>query len=129
VSGDEITLTIPRQEGFDRVAHLVVGGIAVRLNLTFENLDDLEVALDALLERARNEGDVTVTVQIRDETIHALIGPFTAEVHRELEGDAREGFGLRRVLDTVVDGVEVTKREDGHWVGLTKRVHRAKTVS
>ena len=35
------------------VAHLVLGGLAVRLDLTIENLEDLQLALDALL------GDVT----------------------------------------------------------------------
>ena len=35
MSGDEISLTLPADEEFRRVAHLVVGGLAVRLDLTF----------------------------------------------------------------------------------------------
>jgi len=52
VSGDEICLTLPADEAFHGVAHLVLGGLAVRLDLTYENLQDLELALDALLERS-----------------------------------------------------------------------------
>ncbi len=48
---DEITLTLPRAPEFQRVAHLVLGGLAVRLNLTVEHLEDLQLALDAVLDR------------------------------------------------------------------------------
>ena len=48
---DEITLTVPRSPGFDGVAHLVLGGLAVRLNLTVESLEDLQLALDAVFDR------------------------------------------------------------------------------
>ena len=56
MKGDQITLTIPREQPFHEVAHLVLGGVAARLNLTFESLDDLETALDAVLERAALTG-------------------------------------------------------------------------
>jgi hypothetical protein len=125
MSGDEITLTIPREQPFHRVAHLVVGGVAVRLNLTFENLDDLELALDALLERAKDEGEVTVAVRVEAGTLHTAIGPFTDEVRAELAREAGEGVGLRRVLETVVDRVEVVERDGSNWVELTKDVRRA----
>ena len=46
---DEITLVFPAQEDFHPVAHLVVGGLAARLELTYEQLEDLQVAVDALL--------------------------------------------------------------------------------
>ena len=121
---DQITLTIPREQRFHRVAHLVVGGVAVRLNLTFENLDDLEVALESLLERAHSNGDVTVTVTVSDHSIRTLVGPFEEKIRSELESAHAAGIGLRRVLDTVVDHVELSGREDGQWVELTKNVTR-----
>jgi len=42
---DEIALTLPADEAFSGVAHLVLGGLAVRLGLTVEILEDLELAL------------------------------------------------------------------------------------
>jgi len=54
---DEITLVVPAQEDFRPIVHLVVGGLAVRLDLTMDALEDLQVALDALLARRDDEGD------------------------------------------------------------------------
>ena len=39
MSGDEICLTLPADEAFHGVAHLVLGGLAVRLDLTYEDLE------------------------------------------------------------------------------------------
>ena len=65
MSGDEISLTLPADDAFHSVAHLVLGGLAVRLDLTFENLEDLELAIDALLERSTDGREVTLLVRVR----------------------------------------------------------------
>jgi hypothetical protein len=123
---DEISLTLPRSRPFYRVAHLVVGGLAVRLDLTFEHLEDIQLALAGLLDRPGADGDVTVTVRVEGETIRASVGPFADESLRgELESDAGDELGLRRLLDTVVDRVEVGEGEGGQWVELTKTVRVA----
>jgi hypothetical protein len=120
MTGDEIVLTIPREESFHEVAHLVLGGVAARLDLSFESLDDLETALDAVLERAKEDGELTVKLQLADGAIHALVGPFAGDrLRAELEREPGEDVGLRRILDTVVDRYELHK--DG-WLELTKRV-------
>lgn len=122
MSGDVITLTLPPEREFQRVAHLVLGGLAVRLNLTLEALEDLQLALDGLLESGSPEHDVTVSLSVLDDAIEASVGPFAGQkVRRELEADA-DGMGLRRVLDTVVDRVEVSERGGSDWVRLTKRI-------
>ena len=68
---DEIVLTLPEHDEFRNVAHLVVGGLAVRLNLTFENLEDVQVALEGLLARAA--GEVTVAVRLDDGGLAARV--------------------------------------------------------
>jgi hypothetical protein len=123
MTGDEITLTIPREEPFHEVAHLVLGGVAARLNLSFESIDDLETALDAVLERAAENGDVTVQLRLDENAIVARVGPFAADrLRSELEHDSADEVTLRRVLDTVVDGYELDG--DG-WLELRKDVERA----
>ena len=117
---DEITLTLPRAPEFQRVAHLVLGGLAVRLNLTVENLEDLELALDAVLDRMDpTTGEVTVQMSLRDGELETRIGPLRQalldEIEREAHGDE---LGVRRVLDSTVDDVHV----EGEWVRLTKKV-------
>ena len=116
---DEITLTLPREPNFHRVAHLVLGGVAARLNLTFEHIDDLETALDAVLEQAARDGEVTLKLRIDEDAICASVGPLPVDaVRAELERDG-EGVTLRRLLDTVVDGYEL---DDDGWLELRKQV-------
>ena len=121
---DEITLTLPRHRPFYGIAHLVVGGLAVRLDLTLEHLEDLQLALAGLLERPDGDGEITVTVSVEGDTIRALVGPFDGEQLRKELGREGEGeeVSLGRVLGTVVDHVEVGEGEGGHWIALTKTV-------
>jgi len=119
VPADEITLTFPREREFHRVAHLVLGGLAVRLNLTIENLEDLELALDSILDRTDpSAGEVTVRMRVADSELQTLVGPLTTALLDEIERDAGGELDLRRVLETTVDDVHV----DGDWVRLTKKV-------
>jgi hypothetical protein len=119
---DEITLTLPRQRPFVRIAHLVLGGLAVRLDLTFENLEDLQIALAGLLDRPDGDGFVTLSVRVEGGTLHASVGPFDEALRAELEREPEDGVGLRRVLETVVDDVDLGTRDSGVWVELTKAV-------
>jgi anti-sigma regulatory factor (Ser/Thr protein kinase) len=118
---DEITLTVPRDRSFYGVAHLVLGGLAVRLNLTLENLEDLQVALTGLLERVDASNVVTMRVRVLDQGLEAELGPFDGKgLLTDLERDQEQELGLRRILETVVDDVSVDNREDGAWVVVRK---------
>ena len=119
---DEITLTIPRDRALYSVAHLVLGGLGIRLNLTIEHLEDLQLALDAVLERVSEVEHVTIAVSVTEGKIETAIGPMRDGVRDELEATDGEDVGLRRILDTLVDDVELTSRDGGDWVKLTKAV-------
>ena len=121
MSVDEISLTLPADEAFHGVAHLVLGGLAVRLDLTFEHLEDLELALDALLERTASGEDVTVRVRILDHELKTFVGPFES-VRTELTDGGNDMLNLGRILGTVCDHVEVTDQGGSQWVELTKHV-------
>jgi anti-sigma regulatory factor (Ser/Thr protein kinase) len=116
---DEITLTIPRDPEFHRVAHLVLGGLAVRLDLTIENLEDLEIALDSILARTDPPaGEITIRMSLGDGELEAVIGPLTPKLLEEIARQPDGGLGLRRVLDSTVEDVRI----DGDYVRLTKKV-------
>ena len=120
---DEITLTLPRAKPFYRIAQLVLGGLAVRLDLTFEHLEDLQLALDGILDRPDEHGEVTVRVRVEGDVIRTEVGPFERErLERHLDRVGRENLSLRRLLETVTDGIDVAEREGGHWIELTKAV-------
>jgi hypothetical protein len=123
LSGDEISLTLPADEAFHRVAHLVLGGLAARLDLTIENLEDLELALDSLLERPTTEPDVTLRVHVLDDVVRTTVGPF-APIRGELERGGADALNLSRILRAVCDSVEISNRDGSEWVELTKSLKR-----
>lgn len=119
---DQITLTIPRAPDFQRVAHLVLGGLAVRMNLTIENLEDLQIALDALLDGGADDGadgdQVTVRMSLQDHALETVVGPLSSRMIDGLARDTGDDLSLRRVLESTVDDVQV----EGDSVRLIKRV-------
>lgn len=121
MTGDEIRLVIPAEEEFRPIAHLVAGGLALRHDVTYDDLEDLQVAIEALLTLRDDEGDLAVVLSADDGLMRAAVGPFDAGVIGGEEGEA-QGLDLRRVLETVCDTHEVEQRDDGSWVELTKRV-------
>jgi anti-sigma regulatory factor (Ser/Thr protein kinase) len=127
MSTDEIALTLPADEAFHGVAHLVLGGLAVRLDLTMEVLEELELAIDALLERCARDGEdeVQVRLVVGDDHLRATVGPFPASMRTELETETVDTLDLRRILRAVSDDVDVSERDGGTWVELTKQIERA----
>jgi hypothetical protein len=124
VTAADIRLKIPHEKPYHGIARLVVGGLAARLDLSYEHLDDLQLALGTVLE---NEGysqsaEVTVELRVREGGVEMAIGPLHAtEVRTDLEknGDA---VSLSRLLSTVVERVELEQRADGGWLHLEKRI-------
>jgi anti-sigma regulatory factor (Ser/Thr protein kinase) len=116
---DEIRLVVPAQEDFRQITHLVVGGLGARLDLTYEDLDDLQTALDALLGCRDDDGEIEVIVEVGDRAIRSTVGPFDEPQLDDLDADSAS-LGLRRVLETVADGFEVERRDGSSWVVLTK---------
>ncbi len=117
---DEVRLTLPAEEDFRPIAHLVVGGFGVRVDLTFADLDDLQVAVEALLGCRDDEGDIVITINAGEGAVRASVGPFAAGALDSLERDDAP-LGLRRVLETVCDSYEIEERDGGSWVELSKR--------
>jgi hypothetical protein len=117
---DEITLTLPREPDFQSVAHLVLGGLAARLNLTLENLENLQLALTALIGRPGTAvtEPVTVRMTIRDDALEIVVGPLDGKVLDAVDRGVDDELGIRRVLESTVDDIHI----DGHTVRLTKQV-------
>jgi anti-sigma regulatory factor (Ser/Thr protein kinase) len=116
---DEIQLTLPAQEDFHHIAHLVVGGLAARHELTFEQLEDIQLAVEALLGCRDDTGEISVRVTVVPGSVSATIGPFPEHALAALAHDDAT-LGLRRVLETVADDFDVAERDGGAWVQLTK---------
>ncbi len=119
---EEIQLVIPAEEDFRPIAHLVTGGLATRLDVTYDDLDDLQVGMEALLALRDDAGELVVSLAADDGVLRASLGPFPPETVHAADSDG--GLDLRRVLETVCDTHEVEERDEGAWVELTKRIAR-----
>jgi anti-sigma regulatory factor (Ser/Thr protein kinase) len=131
VEGPEIVaLTLPCEERFIVVARMVVGGLAARLDLSYEHLDDLQLAAEAVLAEsgcAAGE-EITIELTVGERHIGMAIGPVNHEAMRlaldggRPEDDRVELLGLGTLLQAVVDDVGFQERLDGAWIVLGKRV-------
>jgi hypothetical protein len=127
---DEIVLTLPRERRFYDVAHLVVGGLAARLDLTVDNLADLQLALAGLLPRGEADDDITVALRLAGETLSGRVGPFDAEpLRRELEREGGDGYGTHHVLETVFDSYRLDVQDGAAWVEFTMGISRGEPES
>jgi hypothetical protein len=117
---DEIRLVIPAEEDFRPIAHLVTGGLAMRLDVTYDDLDDLQVGIEALLTLRDDADELVLSLSAGDGVLHASVGPFAPEA---VQGaDVGGGLDLHRVLETVCDTHEVEERGGEAWVELSKRI-------
>ena len=126
---DRIALQTPIERGWEPVFRLVLGGIADRLDLGFEDLDDIQLALEQLMAEAGAQESVEIAFEVLPSGIRARIGPLRERAIADaLQGpEPKPGeLTLRRILETVVDsfGVEIVDG-DAITVILNKRVQRA----
>jgi hypothetical protein len=106
---DRIVLTMPTDARIRSVATLVVGGVGSRLDLPFEQTDDLQLALLSALE-ATDSGEVTFEVDTDSDGLALAIGP--------LRAGTGEDTALLRVLSRLVDDVEPHTRDGAEWLSL-----------
>lgn len=124
-NADSITLSIPHARAYHGVARLVVGGLAARLALSYEHLQDLQLALESVLEREGYVpgGEVVVRLVVAPDSVVMEIGPIdAAKLRLDLGHDADDEVSLSRLLSTLVEEVSLEERDDGDRLRLEKRV-------
>jgi hypothetical protein len=122
---ERIDLEAPLSGDFHAVVRLIIGGIAERVDFAFEEIDDLQLAVERLLAEAGTVGSVRLSFEVGANGIRTRVGPLSevkvAEALRD--GDAAPGeLTLRRILQTVVDSFGVDESEDGRIVVRLEKV-------
>jgi len=120
-SAERITLTIPGEPRFIGIARLFVGGLAARLDLGYETMDGLQLALESVLRKAEQGQAVTLEAQVEGEGVSILVGPLGRD---PLQPDERhpDAIELERLLAALVAGSESVAREDAYWLRLDVRI-------
>lgn len=116
---DRIELTTPIGRDWEPVIRMVLGGIADRLDLGFDELDDLQLAVERLLAEGDPEDPVTLSFELLEKGVRTRIGPLRdAALASALQGPtpAPGELTLPRILSTVVDSSGVEEVADGHLV-------------
>jgi hypothetical protein len=112
---EQVQIEAPLDSAFGPVVRLIVGGIAERADLGFEEMDDLQLGIERLLAEAGADGRVRLSFQLGPAGIRTRIGPLRERgLADALQRDDAPGtLTLKRVLDTVVDSYGVEESADG----------------
>jgi 2-keto-3-deoxy-6-phosphogluconate aldolase len=122
---ERIDLEAPLSGDFQAVVRLIIGGIAERVDFAFEEIDDLQLAVERLLAEAGTVGSVQLTFEVGANGIRTRVGPLSEHKVAEAlrDGEAAPGeLTLRRILQTVVDSFGVDEAEDGAIVVRLEKV-------
>jgi hypothetical protein len=111
-ASDRIVLTLPQTEPLADVATLVLGGIGTRLDLPYEKLDDLQLAVVSVLSASASV-TVTLEIDIHDDAVSITVAPLPASTAT----DAGMHQVLSRLVDAVEAGVDETS-DSGGWITL-----------
>jgi hypothetical protein len=124
VPPEAIELVTPPGRDWHPVVRLVLGGVAERLGLGFEELDDLQLAVERLLIEAGDQETVAVSVETGERGVRLRIGPLRERAIADaLQAEPEPGeLNLRRILETVVDSFGVVEAEDGELVVRLEKV-------
>jgi 2-keto-3-deoxy-6-phosphogluconate aldolase len=122
---ERIDLVAPLSGDFHAVVRLIIGGIAERVDFAFEEIDDLQLAVERLLAEAGTIGSVRLLFEVGADGIRTRVGPLSEHKVAEAlrDGDAMPGeLTLRRILQTVVDSFGVDEAGDGRIVVRLEKV-------
>jgi serine/threonine-protein kinase RsbW len=126
IEPNEIRLVIPATAEFVRLARLTVAGLASRMGFTFDEVEDLRIAVDelhhCLLGSSGGGATLTLTCAIRTEGLEvagvASFGPNGAGPARKLSDFST------RILRAVVDEYQCHPEEPQPSFRLLKRHKR-----
>ena len=123
---ERIDLQAPLSGDFQAVVRLIIGGIAERVDFAFEEIDDLQLAVERLLAEAGTAGTVCLSFEVGEDRIRTRIGPLSQQKVADALQDGEMVPGqltLRRILETVVDSFGV---EDAAAGGVVVRLEKRK---
>jgi anti-sigma regulatory factor (Ser/Thr protein kinase) len=110
---DEVRLTVPAMPEFLRLARVTATGLASRLGFTFDEVEDLRLAIDelcfALMGTRGRPGTIRLRYLVTDEALEVEgVGEFRGEGPEPTLSDLS-----RQILTALVDEHDVRRDSDG----------------
>lgn len=113
---DEVVLTLPAAPEFVRLARLTCAGLATRIGMGYDEVEDLRIAVgeacSLLIGTGARKGTLILSFGLDTEALGVtIVGEFS-----ETQAD-RDDSGLSdQILDAVVDEHEVDLDNDRVWI-------------
>jgi anti-sigma regulatory factor (Ser/Thr protein kinase) len=123
-----IDLQAPLTGDFQPVVRLIIGGIAERVDFAFEDIDDLQLAVERLLAEAGSQETVNLSFELEEGHVRTRVGPLNERAIADAlrDGEAAPGeLTLKRILQTVVDSFGVEEVSNG---GIVVRLEKVRGV-
>ncbi|MDQ3765866.1 MAG: ATP-binding protein [Actinomycetota bacterium] len=119
---DKVTLRIPAEPAYVQVIRLIAAGLASRLKLTLEDIDDLRIAVDELatylVGRHGREGTLEVHFVLHADRIE-IQGRGDFPAGEKVRTDLTELS--RMILETVADSASLEAIDGAPGFALTKK--------
>jgi hypothetical protein len=116
-----ITLTVPGERRFVGIVRMFVGGLAARLGLGYEAMDDLQLAVESVFHDCAPTGEITIEAQPDGDRLAIVVGPLARDPLGVGDGDGGGGLELKDLLTALVAGAETFTRDDRPWLRLDVR--------
>jgi anti-sigma regulatory factor (Ser/Thr protein kinase) len=121
VQGEEVHLTMPATPQLLRVARLTAAGLAGRIGFSFDEIEDVKIAVDelcfALVGSRGRTGTLTVTYRLQDaELVIEGVGRFDGGDEQPVPSELSA-----QILAAVVDEHDLSYGDDEHRFRLVKR--------
>lgn len=121
---DAIAVSVPASAGFVAVLRSVTASVSARMDLPYDAIDDLCLAVDEasahLLQNAGNPGALTLVIGLDDESIELVVAS-DGSAEEWPRPEYRQGFGWR-VLSALIDEANFERSEQGVELRLRKRI-------
>lgn len=109
---------------------MILGGIAMRRDLSLENLDDLQLAVDSVLADERGgRPDISMAVALYEEGLDIRLSPLTQQDLLETlqlgavpPGAADRCLDVCVILRSLVDSYAVHDLEDGSYAVVLRKL-------
>ncbi len=123
-SPDEVRLTMPASPDMLRVARLAAAGLAGQMGLTFDQIEDVKIAIDELcfaLVRGRKGGDLVLTFRLGSDLEIEGVGHFDGAAPESSTADLELSELSALILGAVVDEHEIAQDGERTRFRLLKR--------
>ena len=122
-SADHITLSVPARDEYAKTARLTAAALVSRLDIGYDDLDDVKTATEEAFIYACDAGPETGEVTIHfylDTGVLRIEVPIVAGSRASDEEAERRSALANFILEGVCDTYEMSSDESGAWLRLSK---------